>query len=242
MMIDMRRILVVDDDALILYALSRALKSRYPEVKAVSDGESALDEIRLSFFDLCLLDFFLPGINGLEVMKKIKEISPRTKVVIMTAGAMDGGMRSAIEEGAFHFIEKPFDLSEVIAVAGRALNGHTENCPKGKRRGNRSSSDRILDYSVVISEHGNPKRIDLQGVVVDVNDFGIGMRTSYPHAPGHLLTFHNGAGHKAGIVKWSMATDNNTVCRIGVEFVKAGTPPTKDSIDRPDFSALNSSI
>ncbi|MHB8890284.1 MAG: response regulator [Acidobacteriaceae bacterium] len=239
---EMGRILVVDDDALILYSLSRTLKSRYPDIKTVADGESALEEFRKGVFDLCLLDFFLPGINGLEVMKKIKEISPRTKVVIMTAGAMDAGMRSAIEEGAFHFIEKPFDLSEVIAVAGWALNGHAENCPKGKRRGNRSSSDRILDYSVVISEHGNPKRIDLQGVVVDVNDFGIGMRTSYPHAPGHLLTFHYGAEHKAGIVKWNLATDNNTVCRIGVEFVKAGTSPTEDSIDRPDFSALNSSI
>ncbi len=115
-----RRILVVDDDSLILHVLEMALYG-YGEIKTVGTAEAALEEVGARFHDLCFLDIILPGLNGLEAMEKIRAISPGTKVVIMTASHLNNQMRQAIEECAYHLIEKPFKLAQIREIAKQAL-------------------------------------------------------------------------------------------------------------------------
>jgi CheY-like chemotaxis protein len=116
----MKRILIVDDEQLILYGLSKTLHG-LAEVRTVATGREALLEVRSSFYDLCFLDIYLPDINGLVVMKKIKEISSETKVVIMTASQVNDHIKRAIEARADFFIAKPFKLPQIKVIAERAL-------------------------------------------------------------------------------------------------------------------------
>ena len=118
------RVLVVDDEPLILDILSRFL-SRSALVKTVATAEGALGEIGAQHYDLCFLDISLPGMTGLDAMKIIKELSPITKVTIMTGNLLDEAMVRQIDEAAYAFIEKPFSLSDIEEIAERvavALN------------------------------------------------------------------------------------------------------------------------
>jgi len=112
------RVLVVDDEPLILYGISRFLYGR-AVVKTVASAEEAIDEIVAQQYDLCFLDINLPGMTGLDAMKIINELSPTTKVAIMTGNALDEAMKMQIEDAAYAFIEKPFSLSHIKEVAER---------------------------------------------------------------------------------------------------------------------------
>ena len=112
------RILVVDDEPLILYSLSRFLKKK-AAVKTVASAEEAIDEIVAQHYDLCFLDITLPGMTGLDALKTIKELSPITKVTIMTGNFLDETMTRQIEETAYAFIEKPFELLHIQEVVNR---------------------------------------------------------------------------------------------------------------------------
>ena len=113
------RILVVDDNPLILMSMSRFLK-KIALVKTVSTAEEALDVIKEQHYDLCFLDVTLPGMTGLDAMKFINELSPNTKVAIMTGTLLNEAMLEQVDEYAYTFIEKPFALSDIEGVVERA--------------------------------------------------------------------------------------------------------------------------
>jgi len=92
----MKRILIVDDEPLIRYALEKALATAFREGVSVADGKSALHEMAPREFDLCLLDICLPDTNGLEITESLHEISPWTRVVIMTSSNRDCNMEKSI--------------------------------------------------------------------------------------------------------------------------------------------------
>ena len=112
------RVLVVDDEPLILHLLSRFLKKK-AVVKTVASAEEAIDEIVAQFYDLCFLDISLPGMTGLDALKIIKELSPTTKVTIMTGNLLDESMIRQIDEAAYAFIEKPFELLHIQEVVDK---------------------------------------------------------------------------------------------------------------------------
>jgi DNA-binding NtrC family response regulator len=109
----MKRILVVDDEQLLLQAFYRTLQTDLTEVTTVETGEAALSEIASSHYHLCFLDIYLPGMDGTEVLKRMRTISPKTKVIVMTAGIINDTMTETIEKNALMFITKPFDLLQV---------------------------------------------------------------------------------------------------------------------------------
>jgi DNA-binding NtrC family response regulator len=113
------QILVVDDNPLILMSLSRFLK-KIALVKTVSTAEEALVTIKEQHYDLCFLDVFLPGMTGLDAMKIINELSPNTKVAIMTGALLNEAMKEQVDDYAYSFIEKPFALSDIEGVVERA--------------------------------------------------------------------------------------------------------------------------
>ncbi|MDH3776912.1 MAG: response regulator [Desulfobulbaceae bacterium] len=113
------QILVVDDNPLILMSVSRFLK-KIALVKTVSTAEEAIDAIKEQHYDLCFLDVMLPGMTGLDAMKIITELSPNTKVAIMTATLLNEAMKQQVDDNAYTFIEKPFGLSDIEGVVERA--------------------------------------------------------------------------------------------------------------------------
>lgn len=118
-----KRILIVDDEPLLLQGLGKALQSDAAEVVAMETGEAALREVASSEVHLCFLDVFLPDMDGTEVLKKITTLSPKTKVIMMTAGVISNAMKETIEKTAHMFITKPFDLLQVRMLAKRMIEG-----------------------------------------------------------------------------------------------------------------------
>ena len=117
----MKKILIVDDELLLLQGLARVLQTTSAEVITVETGAAAIKEIASSSYRLCFLDVFLPDIDGLEVLQRINALSPKTKVIIMTAGIVNDNMEENIEKNAYMFISKPFDLLQVRMMAKRIL-------------------------------------------------------------------------------------------------------------------------
>jgi DNA-binding NtrC family response regulator len=118
---NMKKILIVDDEQFLLEGLGKALQTDATEVVAVETGEAALKEIASSSCHLCFLDVFLPDMNGTEVLKRIKAISPKTKVIMMTAGVITNAIKETIEKNAYMFITKPFDLLQIKMLSKRIV-------------------------------------------------------------------------------------------------------------------------
>ncbi len=115
----MKRILIVDDEIFLLHGLVRALQTLSTDVVVVETGADALAEIASSAYQLCFLDIYLPDLKGTEVLGRILEISPQTKVVIMTAGIVSDEMKDLIENCAYMFITQPLDLLQVKMIVKR---------------------------------------------------------------------------------------------------------------------------
>ena len=122
------QVLVVDDEPLILDVIARFL-DRSVAVKTVASAEEALDEIVAQHYDLCFLDISLPGMTGLDAMKIINKLSPTTKVALMTGNLLDEAMKKKIEDTAYAFIEKPFELIHIKEVVDRVAATSIEQEP-----------------------------------------------------------------------------------------------------------------
>jgi CheY-like chemotaxis protein len=224
----METALIVDDDQLLVHAMARALHPYYEGVKAVYNATEALHEINSFHYHTCFLDIVLPGMSGLDLLKKIQEISPDTKVVIMTGISMDDDMREEIEKSCFCFLAKPFEIAELRMVARQALGMNKEVSYNEIRQSKRTPLKKTVNYSITLLELGKPISLSLKGDIVDINESGIGLSTHYPLEPGHLLMFTSGverADQKVGIVKWSTITEGSDMYRVGIEFIREGLPP-----------------
>jgi two-component system nitrogen regulation response regulator GlnG len=115
------RILIIDDDKQICVILSDLVKKEGFEALTAYEGEKALSIVRSEDPDLMLVDMMLPGMDGMEVMRQVKEIVPELPVVFITAHADARGAVNAIKAGAHDYLSKPFDNHEVIRVVHRAL-------------------------------------------------------------------------------------------------------------------------
>lgn len=115
------RILVVDDEHLIRWSLEQNLKKQGYDVTVAGSGEDALRILQEETPDLVLLDIQLPGINGLEVLEKIKELEDDVLVIMVTAlGVLETAVK-AMRLGAHDYINKPFNLDELAIVIKKAL-------------------------------------------------------------------------------------------------------------------------
>lgn len=108
--------LVVDDDPMVREVLSETIREYNCSVIAVENGEMALESVKLKHFDLIFLDLKLPGMNGLEVLKAIKEMDTGAIVVIVTGFADDDTALKAVGYGPLTLIRKPFKESDILEV------------------------------------------------------------------------------------------------------------------------------
>jgi len=116
------KVLIVDDEPLIRSAISIFLSKEGHLTKGVVTAEEALDEVKAQYYDFCFLDINLPGMTGLAAMERINEISPTTKVVIMTGNFLNEATLEQIKDVSYAFLEKPFNLSQISNLVERRFD------------------------------------------------------------------------------------------------------------------------
>ncbi len=112
----LNKIIVADDEESMRWVLSKALKRKGFTVDLARDGEEALSLIQANSYDLAILDIKMPGLSGLELLGKVKELKNDLLVVIMTAEASMKNAIEAMKRGAYDYITKPFDLDVIDAI------------------------------------------------------------------------------------------------------------------------------
>jgi len=115
------RILIADDEDSLRWVLEKGFRGAGYQVTAVKDGAAALAQIETGPFDLILLDVRMPGMDGLTLLNRTRELRPDAQIVIMTAhGTMETAIQ-AMQQGAYDYLAKPFDLDEALLLAERAM-------------------------------------------------------------------------------------------------------------------------
>ena len=113
-------VLIVDDERNLARAMKALLAEHGYESEVAGDAEQALQLLPTMHPDVVFSDVRLPGMNGIELLKRIKEFDPAIPVVIMTAfGSIEGAV-AAVKLGAFDYVKKPLDLEELKLLADRA--------------------------------------------------------------------------------------------------------------------------
>lgn len=113
------RVLVADDEKIIRDFFSRLLSLQGLEVVVAQDGYKTVELAKESSFDLFFLDVKMPGLDGLETYRKIRQINPEAVVVMMTAYAVEDILEQAQKEGAYASIRKPFNISEIKDIVDK---------------------------------------------------------------------------------------------------------------------------
>lgn len=115
------RILIVDDEVETREVCKRVFSKKSYAVEFTEDGEKALEMMRKNHFEVVLADLVMPGMDGLTLLKWLKEEYPRTEVIIITGCATISTAVKAMRIGAYDYIAKPFDINELNLVVSRCL-------------------------------------------------------------------------------------------------------------------------
>ena len=131
--------LVIDDDVPTLEFMKFQLESEGFQVWTAERGENGIKLVSENEFDIILTDLNLPDFNGIEMVRRCKEIAPDTEIIMITG---DGSMDKAIEAtkaGAFHYIEKPIEFEELSLLIGKAIDRKRQSAEIKELRGKLSS-------------------------------------------------------------------------------------------------------
>src|SRR5215510_2180781 len=150
-------VLVVDDDPGVRESFRLILEDHY-DVVDVPDGPAALDVVRASAVDLVLLDIRLPGMDGIEVLERIKAIDERVEVILVTAVKTVRTAVAAMKLGAFDYLTKPFEEDELLSLERRTLEREVALL--------RSELARTHDLDEIVGKH--PVMEKLHGLIAQV--------------------------------------------------------------------------
>ena len=143
-------ILIIDDEEVQRESVGSYLKKREYDIYTAENGEKGIDYILKNIVDVVLTDFRMPGLNGLELLKKIKEINPEIDVVVITAF---GNVQDAVEimkSGAYDYLTKPIDLDELESLLERIKEKRillSENKMLKRQLGQKFKVDSIISQS-----------------------------------------------------------------------------------------------
>jgi len=117
----MPRVLVVDDDPQVVRLLRVNLELEGYDVVSASGGKEALDAVDAEDPDLVVCDVMMPGMDGVEVVRRLRADKKTVPVVMLSAKAMRSDMKAGLDAGANEYVTKPFDPAELIEVVDRLL-------------------------------------------------------------------------------------------------------------------------
>lgn len=115
------RILIADDEQVIVKALSRYLLQEGYDVESAQDGAEAIEIFKQKHFDLLITDLKMPNMDGIELIKQITQLSPQTTSIVMTGFGSIANAVEAMKAGAFHYVTKPFELEDIGMIVQKAL-------------------------------------------------------------------------------------------------------------------------
>ncbi|RJQ49018.1 MAG: response regulator [Nitrospiraceae bacterium] len=222
-----KKILIVDDEINFLYGLSRALNKycRYNgDIMTVNNGMKAMDAINSCAFDICFLDLNLPDISGFEIMRRINNISPKTKIAIMSGSFLTDEMKEQIKGGSSIFFSKPIELDQIkdfiehIKEKDNGVNDHEEagEMPDEKRSFQRRAFTETVRYSLGVFNDDTLKFNQFIDIV-DISEGGLGVKADHFLKAGQILKFDYAIEKKMGIVKWSTKVHDHW--RAGIKFL-----------------------
>jgi DNA-binding NtrC family response regulator len=116
-----KNVLVVDDEEVVRKSYSRCLDGARCEVEAVPDGAAALEAMRQRTFDVVMLDLRMPGMDGMTVLRTMREEWPESEIVVITGYPSIESAKEAIRLGASDYLAKPLGPDEIIGAAARAM-------------------------------------------------------------------------------------------------------------------------
>ena len=186
-----KAVLIVDDEKNIRLTLSQALEFLKLETDTAADGEEALAKLKEKGFGLMLLDLKMPGMDGMEVLRRVREIRPDIRIIIITA---HGTVESAVEAmklGAVDFIQKPFSPEEIRGLVSRVTDREKLDEQKAVDYGSfielakRSISDRYFDAAIehlrraISLDPSRPEAFNLLGALMEVRGDRVEAQKNY---------------------------------------------------------------
>ncbi len=238
----MKKFLIVDDEDLIRESLSTVFHNGDREIITATDRKSALKAIDENHFDLCFIDMHLPDINGLDIMKKLRDVSPQTRIIMMTGSEITDAIIKAVRENAHCLISKPFELEQVKKLAGWVLSigKHPAGedsvaagygipsvhwvCDDTRKHPRKPITNKITCYAV--APHDDDRTATLVSAsIVDVSEAGMGILTDHKLQPGHFIRLSEAPVHGRGVVRWSEYSDAMAAYRAGIQFVSPDNIP-----------------
>lgn len=162
------RVLLVDDEPLMRIPLSDRLRSAGYDVTAASTGEEALEALLSTTFDVAVIDLKLPGIDGLEVLRRIRERGWDTDAVVITAHGTIGAAVEAMKLGARDFLTKPFKSASLVQLVDRYVRVRQArlqpSCESASTHGMVGRSPQIQRvFRLIEAVAGTPATIIIQG-------------------------------------------------------------------------------
>jgi DNA-binding NtrC family response regulator len=114
------RILVLDDETIVLKRLGPALEKAGYAVDLFSRSADALARVKEAPFDIVITDLKMEGLDGMQFLTKVKERSPQTEVIVITGFATMDTAKESFQKGVFDFLAKPFKLGEILETVKKA--------------------------------------------------------------------------------------------------------------------------
>lgn len=159
------RILIVDDDEKMRDGLGEVLEEEGYLTVTAGSGDEALKKLSEMNFDLVITDLIMPGIDGMEVLRRVKSQRPKTRVIMITAYATIDNAVEAMKQGASDYLVKPFDVGDVVVKVKKVLE-------EARLEEKLSRALLPLERGVVLKALANPTRLK----VVDLLDVEDGLR------------------------------------------------------------------
>lgn len=175
-----KTILVVDDEKNIRMTLTQALESKDINVETALNGEEALEKLANDDFALVLLDLNMPGMDGMQVLRRIRETWPEVRVVIISAHGTIALATDAMKLGAVDFIEKPFAPKDIRELVHRVLerasldpleaSSYEEYIELAKKAINEGDTDLAFDHvrEAARVDPSKPEVHNLTGAIVEM--------------------------------------------------------------------------
>lgn len=198
---EMVHALVVDDDHRMAKTLVDILKVKGYEAEAAYSGPEALDKVKKVSFDCVLTDIKMPGMNGVELYRAIKETKPDLPVVMMTAYSADRLVKEGLEQGALAALTKPLDINLVLSFFSSLRKERSIVIVDDDLQFCKTLGDILRRRGFTVAEATEPSnlpeilRSDIQMVLLDMKLNGKSglevlkdIRKGYPHLPVILVT------------------------------------------------------
>jgi DNA-binding NtrC family response regulator len=186
-----RAVLIVDDEKNIRLTLSQALEATGRDIDSAASGEEALAKLQGKPYGLILLDLTMPGMDGMAVLRRVREARPEIKAIIMTAFGTIESAVEAMKLGAVDFIKKPFAPNEIRELVTRVLDRDRLHAEKAKgyemhiELAKKCITERRLEAArehaqqAIAADATKPEAFNLLGVLLEIGGKDLEAQNNY---------------------------------------------------------------